>query len=103
VRGHRLAERRAVQGVVLSGGEDFAYTLQAHRRALVVGETTRGGAHPTAAYQLDAHVSVRVPSARGVVVATGTNWEGVGVTPDIAVPAERALEVAHRDALARTA
>ncbi|MFC8721418.1 S41 family peptidase [Kitasatospora sp. NPDC057198] len=86
-----------------SGGEDFAYTLQAHRRALVVGETTRGGAHPTGSYQLDAHISVRVPSARGVVIATGTNWEGVGVAPDIAVPAEQALEVAHRDALARTA
>ena len=28
--------------------------------------------------------------------ATGTNWEGVGVQPDVAVPAERALEEALR-------
>ncbi|MFE0465262.1 S41 family peptidase [Kitasatospora sp. NPDC058965] len=86
-----------------SGGEDLAYTLQAHRLALVVGETTRGGAHPTGSYQLDAHISVRVPSARGISVATGTNWEGVGVAPDLAVPADQALEVAHQHALTRTA
>ncbi len=30
-----------------SGGEDFAYTLQALGRGTVVGETTGGGAHPT--------------------------------------------------------
>lgn len=85
-----------------SGGEDLAYTLQAHQRALVVGETTRGGAHPTGTYRLDEHISVRVPSARGISVATGTNWEGVGVAPDIDVPSGQALEVAHQDALTRT-
>ncbi|MER5873664.1 S41 family peptidase [Streptomyces sp. NPDC002044] len=31
-----------------SAGEDVAYTLQAHGRAVVIGETTRGGAQPTA-------------------------------------------------------
>ncbi|MFF0153469.1 S41 family peptidase [Micromonospora sp. NPDC005203] len=35
--------------MTFSGGEDVAYTPQAHGRAVVVvGETTRGGAHPTA-------------------------------------------------------
>jgi C-terminal processing protease CtpA/Prc len=30
---------------------------------------------------------------------TGTNWEGVGVVPDVAVPAAEALGRAHRLAL----
>jgi C-terminal processing protease CtpA/Prc len=85
-----------------SGGEDFAYTLQAHKRALVIGETTRGGAHPTGTYRLTEHVAVKVPSARSTCIATGTNWEGVGVTPDIDTPSGQALAVAHDHALGRT-
>src|SRR4029079_3846467 len=30
-----------------SGGEDFAYSVQALGRAKIVGEVTGGGAHPT--------------------------------------------------------
>ncbi|MFE6689815.1 S41 family peptidase [Streptomyces sp. NPDC057743] len=81
-----------------SGGEDVAYTLQAHGRAVAVGETTRGGAHPTDRHPVTEHITVTVPTARTVSAVTGTNWEGVGVRPDRAVPAERALEVAHEEA-----
>ncbi|MFD3779152.1 S41 family peptidase [Streptomyces sp. NPDC058612] len=77
-----------------SGGEDVAYTLQAHGRAVVIGETTRGGAHPTVRHAVTAHVQVTVPSARTVNTVTGTNWEGVGVLPDVPVPADRALDMA---------
>lgn len=77
-----------------SGGEDLAYTLQAHGRAEVVGETTRGGAHPTARHPVTEHITVTVPTARTINTVTGTNWEGVGVQPDRAVPAEKALETA---------
>jgi hypothetical protein len=31
-----------------------------------------------------------VPFARSVKPVTGTNWEGTGVVPDVAVPAEEA-------------
>ncbi|MGC4798454.1 S41 family peptidase [Micromonospora saelicesensis] len=44
--------------VTFSGGEDVAYTLQAHGRAVVVGETTRGGAHPTARHPVTEHILV---------------------------------------------
>jgi hypothetical protein len=30
---------------------------------------------------------------------TGTNWEGTGVAPDVQVPADKALEAAHLEAL----
>ncbi|MCX5196026.1 S41 family peptidase [Streptomyces sp. NBC_00249] len=80
--------------ITFSGGEDVAYTLQAQGRAVVVGETTRGGAHPTARHAVSEHVLVTVPTARAINTVTGTNWEGVGVVPDIQVPAEQALEEA---------
>ncbi|MFJ2750488.1 S41 family peptidase [Streptomyces sp. NPDC087297] len=81
-------------GITFSGGEDVSYTLQAQGRAVVVGETTRGGAHPTARYPVSEHVLVTVPVARSINTVTGGNWEGTGVLPDVRVPAEQALETA---------
>ncbi|MFI0976019.1 S41 family peptidase [Streptomyces sp. NPDC021093] len=81
-----------------SGGEDVAYTLQAHGRAVLVGETTRGGAHPTTRYAVTEHVLVTVPTARTISTVTGTNWEGVGVLPDLPVPADQALATALKAA-----
>ncbi|MEU6301015.1 S41 family peptidase [Streptomyces erythrochromogenes] len=88
--------------VTFSGGEDVAYTLQAHGRAVVVGETTRGGAHPTDRHPVSEHVLVAVPAARTISTVTGGNWEGVGVVPDIAVPADQALDAALKAARAAT-
>jgi hypothetical protein len=84
-----------------SGGEDVAYTLQAHGRAVIVGETTRGGAHPTARHAVTEHILVTVPTARTINSVTGTNWEGVGVVPDVPVPADQALDTALK-AIQRT-
>ncbi|WP_404961588.1 S41 family peptidase [Streptomyces sp. 147326] len=85
--------------ITFSGGEDVAYTLQAQGRAVVVGATTRGGAHPTARHAVAEHVLVTVPAARTVNTVTGTNWEGVGVVPDVQVPADQALDTALKAAL----
>ena len=87
--------------VTFSGGEDVAYTLQAHGRAVIVGETTRGGAHPTARHAVTEQILVTVPTARTINSVTGTNWEGVGVIPDVPVPADRALDTALKAALGR--
>lgn len=86
-----------------SAAEELAYNLKALKRAVLIGETTRGGAHPTEWRPLTPHITVTVPNARSINPITGTNWEGVGVVPDVAVSAEEALDVACRDALARTA
>ncbi|WP_405828558.1 S41 family peptidase [Streptomyces sp. NBC_00105] len=85
--------------ITFSGGEDVAYTLQAQGRAVVVGATTRGGAHPTARHAVAEHVLVTVPAARSINTVTGTNWEGVGVVPDLQVPADQALDTALKAAL----
>lgn len=78
-----------------SGGEDLAYTLQAHGRAVVVGETTGGGAHPREGFRVADQLEATVPVARAVNLRTGGNWEGTGVTPDVAVPAADALDAAR--------
>ncbi|MFG2230732.1 S41 family peptidase [Streptomyces sp. NPDC048723] len=77
-----------------SGGEDVAYTLQAQGRAVLVGATTLGGAHPTARHAVAEHMLVTVPTSRTINTVTGGNWEGVGVVPDVRVPAEQALDTA---------
>ena len=82
-----------------SGGEDFAYTLQALGRAEVVGETTGGGAHPTRGFPISQAVHIGIPFARSINPVTGTNWQGTGVVPDVAVPAEQAYDVAYARAL----
>jgi len=82
-----------------SGGEELAYDLQALRRAKTVGETTGGGAHPVGPYPIDASFTIMVPSGRPINPVTKTDWEGVGVKPDIPVAADAALDEAHRRAV----
>ena len=79
-----------------SGAEEFAYNLQTRKRATIVGETTGGGANPGGGVPLPYSMTVFVPTGRAINPITKTNWEGVGVKPDVAVPATEALEVASR-------
>jgi hypothetical protein len=83
-----------------SGGEELAYDLQQQGRAVIVGERTRGGAHPRTGRRLHPHLEVTIPTGRAINPVTGTNWEGVGVQPDIDVPATHALRRAHELACA---
>jgi C-terminal processing protease CtpA/Prc len=78
-----------------SGCEELAYNLQALHRATVIGETTRGGAHPVEIFPLTDALELNLPVARSVNAITGTNWEQVGVVPDRACPAAEALDVAQ--------
>ena len=77
-----------------SGGEEFAYDMQALKRGTIVGEITRGGANPTGPVDLGSGVIAQIPSGRAENPVTKTNWEGRGVQPDLAVPASDALKVA---------
>ncbi|HEX9667965.1 MAG TPA: S41 family peptidase [Thermoanaerobaculia bacterium] len=87
-------------GRSFSGAEEFTYNLKNLKRATIIGETTGGGAHPTDQHQVKGYpVVVSLPFGRAVNPISGTNWEGTGVAPDIAVPAAEALEVAHAKAL----
>ncbi|MGW6278401.1 S41 family peptidase [Kribbella sp. NPDC055071] len=75
-----------------SGCEELAYNLQAQGRATVVGERTGGGAHPVEIFELTETLELTVPVARSVNATTGTNWEQIGVVPEVECPADAALE-----------
>lgn len=83
-----------------SGAEEFTYNLKNLKRGTIIGETTGGGAHPVDMRLFsNLNVGMSLPFGRAVNPITGTNWEGTGVTPDIEVPQEKALDVAHLEAL----
>jgi hypothetical protein len=44
-------------------------------------------------------IELRLPTARTVNPTTGSNWEGVGVQPDVVTEAYDALAAAYRRAL----
>ena len=79
-----------------SGAEEFSYNLKSLKRATIVGETTGGGAHPVSGHPVAEHFIIGVPFARAINPITKTNWEGVGVEPDIKVPAAEALAAVQR-------
>ena len=82
-----------------SGGEEAAYDLHALKRAVLVGERTAGGANFAPRHAISEHFTFAVPQGRAVSAITGKNWEGVGVEPDVEVPAEEA----EKEAMARIA
>lgn len=79
-----------------SGGEEFAYDLKTQKRATLVGETTGGGAHPVSGHRIADRFMIGVPFARAINPVTHTNWEGVGVEPDVKVAAKEALATAEK-------
>lgn len=83
----------------ISAPEGFAYDLQAHKRATVVGERTAGAANPGLDRRIHLHFTAFIPFGRAINPLTRTNWEGTGVTPDIAARAQDALRVAQKHAL----
>lgn len=86
-----------------SAAEDFTYALKNLKRVTVVGETTGGGAHPGDDIRLLPHFSAFMPLGRAISPITKTNWEGVGVTPDVSVCAGDAMRTAQMAILAKMA
>jgi hypothetical protein len=84
-----------------SGGEEFTNNLKVLKRAMIVGETTGGGAHPVRGHRITEHFGIGVPFARAINPVSHTNWEGTGVEPDVKVDAPQALEVAIKLATER--
>ena len=85
-----------------SGAEEFTYNLKNLKRATIIGETTGGGAHPGGGFRIAEHFGMFVPTGRAISPITKTNWEGTGVTPDVAVPADQALLTAQIMALKKS-
>lgn len=82
-------------GRTFSAAEEFTNNLKVLKRATIVGATTGGGANPGGMFKLAEHVGIFIPTGRAINPVTKTNWEGTGVTPDVAVPQEQALLTAQ--------
>jgi hypothetical protein len=106
VPGQRSAD---IPVVVLTGSTSFssaewmAFSLQRLGRATVIGERTAGGAHPVTSVPIDDRFMLQTPFGQIRDPVNGQDFEGVGVSPDIAVPASEALLVAQRLLLQRRA
>lgn len=82
----------------VSGGEEFAYNMQTQKRGTIIGEITAGGANPANTYSLD-NFKIAIPIGMAINPITKTNWEGVGVKPDILTEATKALDLAFEKAI----
>jgi hypothetical protein len=99
VPGARFGQKKDVYVLTskhtFSAAEDFSYALKGLKRITVVGETTGGGAHPGDIMRLNEHFAMFVPNGRSIGPLTKSNWEGVGVAPDVSIAAEDAMKTAQ--------
>lgn len=95
VPGRRFGETKPLFILIskrtFSAAEALAYDLQALKRATIVGEVSGGGANPFEYRRVHPHFAVNLPEMRSINPITGTNWQGVGVRPDVPVAAADAL------------
>ncbi len=103
-----LVSRRSFSAV-----EGLASILQHHKRAVIVGEPTRGGTHPGKMVPVHPNFAVFVPMGwliyptgtptypigRPVYPTSKTDYQGTGVIPDVAISAAQALKKAQLEAL----
>ncbi len=102
VPGKRLAGKPVyvlTSSLTGSAAEEFAYNVKSHKLGTVVGITSAGAAHPGGLFRLAPHHTAFIATGRAINPVTKTNWEGVGVKPDIESPAHEALQRAHLLAL----
>ncbi len=98
VPGKRMVDKDLyilTSGWTFSGGEEFAYNLKNLKRATLIGEKTRGGAHDEKQVSIGDQFVLQIPVGRAFNPVTNTNWEGVGVEPDIKIAEKDALDKAQ--------
>ncbi len=102
VQGPRMVEAELfvlTSQYTFSGAEEFTYNMKNMARGTIIGETTGGGAHPvTRRGFANLNIGMSLPFGRAINPISGTNWEGTGIEPHIAVPADDALDVAILEA-----
>lgn len=77
-----------------SAAEEFCYNLQTRGRATLVGKTTGGAANPGGTVPIDERLVAFISDGQARNPVTGTNWEGVGVVPEVDVAVHEALDKA---------
>lgn len=92
-----------IDGGVASAGEAFAYDVQQFKLGELIGATTAGAANNNALLPVAPYFILSVSVGRPVHAVSQTNWEGVGIRPDVEVAPSQALAMAAARALAKLA
>lgn len=98
VPGNRLADIDIyilTNNATFSAAEWMSYSLQNLKRATIVGEQTAGGAHPVDRKILANGFSINIPFGEVKDPITQLDFEGKGVTPNVASKSKDALNRAH--------
>jgi hypothetical protein len=98
VKGKKIPAKKLyilTSGNTFSAGEAFPYFMKSLKRAVIVGEMTAGAAHGMKGFIVNEKVVMEIPYMRGFDPVTKSDWEGVGVQPDIEVTASKALAKAQ--------
>ncbi|PZQ64749.1 MAG: hypothetical protein DI570_04275 [Phenylobacterium zucineum] len=78
-----------------SAAEALALGFRSTRRATLIGETTAGAGYFGGVFPVgDPTLQAWISTGRTYDPATGRDWEGKGVEPDVVVPVDEALDVA---------
>lgn len=79
-----------------SAAEEFAYWLKHQDRATIIGETTMGAGYGAMSHRLNDKFMVSISSEEERNPITGTNFEQVGVVPNIKTSNEAAFDKAKK-------
>jgi hypothetical protein len=82
-----------------SAGEGFSFILQQRQRAKIIGEQTSGAGYGNKEFPIGDGFVFYISTFRQFDPRTKRGWQEVGVKPDIAVASERALSMAHFEAV----
>ena len=83
-----------VSNKTASAAEHFSLAMKSTGRGTLIGEATAGANHFGGGQDINDHFAVWMPVGRTYDVKTGKDWEGDGVSPDIAVDPKLALVTA---------
>ncbi len=81
-----------------SAAEHLALAFKHTGRATLIGETTAGANHFGGFEPIGGGLAVFLPVGRTIDPATGKDWEGTGIVPDVAVAPTLALQEALKRA-----
>lgn len=79
-----------------SAAEALAYSLQQHKRAIIVGQTSGGGAHMNSWYPVNDWVYSSVSTGAPAWPGTQDNWERKGVKPDHITAVGEEIEIVKK-------
>ena len=85
-------------GRTASAAEHLALAFKHTGRATLIGETTAGANHFGGFEPIGGGLAVFLPVGRTIDPATGKDWEGTGIVPDVAVAPTLALQEALKRA-----